>query len=270
MTQMNNAMDLFKQLKRTNCRECRVPSCLAFAAAVFRGEKRLEECPYVENSLIEEFHSNPPYRSTLELEQDQALEPLREQIAAIDFATSAERLGATLTDDKLTINCLGKDFTIDSQGIVTSGCHVHTWVTIPLINYVIHCKGKPLSGTWVPLRELKGGASWGALFSQRCEKPLKRLADNHTDLFEFMVQIFNAKPAAREFESDISIVLHPLPRVPMLICYWKPDDGLESSINVFFDSASTENLNIEAIYTLATGLVVMFEKIAFTHTERLS
>ena len=94
---------------------------------------------------------------------------------------------------------------------------------------------------------------------------MKRVADVHTDLFEHMVDIFSAKRAPHAFNSDIAVILHPLPRVPMLICYWKPDGGMESSLNVFFDDTAEENLIIDSIYRLAAGLVIMFEKIAITH-----
>jgi hypothetical protein len=53
--------------------------------------------------------------------------------------------------------------------------------------------------------------------------------------------------------------------VPLLICYWKPEDGLESSLNIFFDATAEENLNIESIYILGAGLVIMFEKLAVRH-----
>jgi hypothetical protein len=62
-----------------------------------------------------------------------------------------------------------------------------------------------------------------------------------------------------------SLVLHPLPKVLLLICYWKPEDDLASDLNIFFDSKAEENLNIESIYTLGTGLVIMFEKLALRH-----
>ena len=56
-----------------------------------------------------------------------------------------------------------------------------------------------------------------------------------------------------------------MPRVPILICYWKPEDGLESSLNVFFDVTISDNLNIEFVYSLGIGLVTMFEKISLRH-----
>jgi len=38
-------LEVFKLLPRTNCRECGVPTCMAFAAKLAEGEASLEECP---------------------------------------------------------------------------------------------------------------------------------------------------------------------------------------------------------------------------------
>jgi hypothetical protein len=263
--QLNNAMDILRILKKTNCGACHVPTCLAFAASVFSGEKRLGECPHIENSELELFEVNNGDSRTLDRELEKALEQLRQEIAAVDLSASAERLAASFADGRLTIKCLGKDFAVDSRGEVVSDCHVHGWVTIPLLNYVISCAGKPVSGNWVPLRELKNGSTWSRLFEQRCEKPLKQVADTYTDLFENMIHIFGAKRAPNAFDSDIAVVLRPLPRIPLLICYRKPEDEMESALNVFFDDTAEDNLVIDCLYRITAGLVIMFEKIAITH-----
>ncbi|MEW6349110.1 MAG: DUF3786 domain-containing protein [Thermodesulfobacteriota bacterium] len=265
MNRLNNAMEIFKILKKTNCGECRVPTCLAFAAAVFKGEKRLRECPHMEHGQLSRFEVNNEDSRTLERELETLLDRLQERVAAMDLAEAAQRLDATCSGDKVTIKVLGKDFSVTSRGQVVSDCHVHGWVTVPLLNYVLTCKGNPPPGNWVPFRELKNGATWSRLFAQRCEKPLKQVADTHTDLFEIMIQIFSARRAPAAFDSDIAVVLYPLPRVPMLICYWKPDGDLESSLNVFFDDTAEDNLDADSLYRLTAGLVIMFEKIAMTH-----
>jgi hypothetical protein len=265
MHQLKNAMEIFKVLPRTNCRDCRVPTCLAFAAAVFKGDKRLGDCPHVDRVALETFSIQNTDSRTLEREEQQFLMELKSQVQRVDLASSAERLGGTCAGNTLTVKVLGKDFHVDTQGNVTSDCHVHGWITVPILNYVISCAGKPISGNWVPLRELKTGASWGPLFGQRCEKPLKRVADIHTDLFETMIHIFSAKRAPNAFDSDIAVVLHPLPRIPMLICYWKPEDDMESALNVFFDDTAEDNLIVDSLYRIAAGMAMMFEKIAITH-----
>ena len=38
-------LEIYKQLEQSNCKRCMLPSCLAFAAAVIGGQKKLEDCP---------------------------------------------------------------------------------------------------------------------------------------------------------------------------------------------------------------------------------
>ena len=113
--------------------------------------------------------------------------------------------------------------------------------------------------------ELESGQDWANFFTHRCEKPLKKVADTYTDLFEDMIHIFNGKQVDNHYQSDISLVLHPLPLLPMLICYWKPEDGMASDLNIFFDAHAEKNLPMESIYGLGFGLVRMFEQIALRH-----
>jgi hypothetical protein len=268
MAKYNNAMEIFKLLEKTNCRECNEPTCLAFAAAVFRGQRQLSECSRIDKEIIERLGLNNQKTADQEQDIDETLEILKRKISAIDLPASADRVGGTFCDNRLTIKILGKDFSVDTKGNLSSDIHMHQWIVFPVLNYIIDSAGIPVTGKWVPLRELKSGQTWYRLFGQRCEKPLKKVADTYTDLFEDMIHLFNGRKVENHYESDISLVLHPLPKVPMLICYWKPDEGLESDLNLFFDSTAEDNLNIESIFALGTGLVRMFEKIALRHGIR--
>ena len=267
MSQLNSPMEFFKLLDKSNCRRCNELTCLAFAAAVFRGQRQLDECPNLESEIIERYGQKVGNQTTLEQEADAIVEQLKGRLNTIDFSSSAQRLGGRISDGKLTIKILGKDFSIDAEGNITTDLHVHSWITIPVLSYILSGAGIPVSGKWVPFRELEGGKTWYRLFGQRCENPLKKVADTYTDLFEDMIQLFNGRQVENHYSSDISLVLHPLPKVPILICYWKPEpeDGLESDLNIFFDSTAEKNLNIESIFTLGTGLTIMFEKLALTH-----
>jgi hypothetical protein len=40
---------------------------------------------------------------------------------------------------------------------------------------------------------------------------------------------------------------------------------MESQLHIFFDSTAEENINIETIFALGTGLVNMLEKIMLKH-----
>lgn len=48
-----SGLDIFKQLPKTNCKECGLPTCLAFAMALASGKASLEKCPYVSDAAKE-------------------------------------------------------------------------------------------------------------------------------------------------------------------------------------------------------------------------
>lgn len=268
MTKLKSPIEILKLLDKSNCKACGYTTCLAFASAVFKGQKSLAECPHLERDVIEEIEGESEGSARVDPSLEEPLEELKKRLKMVDLAAAAERLGAKYSDNKLTLKVCGKDFSVDQEGNFYSEIHIHPWITLPFLNYIIDGAGKPVTGTWVSFRELKNGTDWHRFFVHKCEKPLKMVADSYTDLFEDMLHIFNGKKVENHYKSDVSLVLHPLPKVPILICYWKPEDGLESSLNVFFDTIASENINIESIYTLGTGLVTMFEKVALRHGQK--
>ena len=261
-----STVEILRHLKKSNCRECGFPSCLAFALAVFKGEKPLGSCPRVDPEVIRQYSGDATMKPEASSEpEDEALVKLQKQIEAVDLAAAANRTGGQYANGRLTIKILGKDFSINTKGQLSSDIHINSWVAVPVLNYVLKSQGLSPTGRWVPLRELEGGREWDNFFTQRCEKPLKKVADTYTDLFKDMVEIFNGKPAQNHYQSDVSLVIHPLPKVPLLICYWKPEDGLPSTLNIFFDANVEKNLPIESLYRIGAGLAVMFEKLSSRH-----
>ena len=265
MPQIKNTMEIFKLLEKSNCRLCEEATCLAFAASVFKGARQLSECPRLDPAIAARYGGGLETPRTMEQDGEETLKMLQRQIAGIDLAEAARRLGGRCDNGKLTLRIMGKEFSVDRQGQFTTDIHVHGWIAGPVLTYIMSGEGRTPSGNWVPLRELAGGKDWHRFFSQRCEKPLKAVADTYTDLFEDMVHLFNGRLVGQHFDADIGVVLHPLPKLPLLVCYWKPDEGMPSELNLFFDDTAEANLKIEAIYTLGAGLALMFEKIARRH-----
>lgn len=265
MAQLNNVLDILKLLDKSNCRECGEATCMAFAAKVHKGEENLQSCPNLDGDVIDLFADGVQKRRGADQDVEEGLTRLREQLADVDLKKAAERLGGRFADGRLTLKILGKDFSVDSKGQFFSDIHINAWVTGPFLNFVINAKGTVPRRAWIPFRELKGGREWQGLFGQQCEKPIKNLADRYSGLFEDILNIFSGKQVERHYSSDISLVLHPLPKVPVLICYWKPEDGMGSDLTLFFDEAIEDNLPIESIHALCTGMATMFEKIVRSH-----
>lgn len=267
MSKLNNPLEIYKLLPRSNCRMCGVPTCMAFAAEVIKGEKRLDKCPHLESDIIKELDGKIIKKMSPEEQLRQLLVPLKQKVAAIDLAASVQRLGASFSGNRLTVKCLGKNFNVDVEGNITSECHINVWVTVPIFNYIINCAGSDPSLNWVPFRELKDGAMRNSLYEQRFEKPLKELTDRYPDLIEDMICIFSGKQVETKFSADISLVLYPLPKVPILVCYTKPVEDIPSKLNIFFDAGAQDNIDVDSLYRLCVGLLMMFEKIASRHTN---
>ena len=265
MAQLNNVLDILKLLDKSNCKECGEPTCMAFAACVHKGDKDLASCPHLAPEVLAQFGNHIQKRRRPDQDAVEAMAQLKTEIAQIDLASVAQRVGGQFFDSRLTLKILGKDFSVDENGNLFSDIHINSWVAIPFLNYVLHGKGTAPSGDWIPFRELKGGQEMYGLFAQQCEKRLKKVADRYTGLFEDMLNIFSGKQVERHYASDISLVLYPLPRVPVLICYWNPEDGMASDLSIFFDAKVEDNLSLESVYALCTGMSRMFENIVKSH-----
>lgn len=265
MAAIQNVMEVFKLLDKSNCRKCNETTCLAFAASVFKGTRHISECPSLDQEILLRYGGANTKGKTIEEDMEAAVAGLQKEIGKIDLSEAAHRLGGTYVAGKMTLKILGKDFSVDEKGRFSTDIHVHPWVALPVLNHILHGEGKSVTGKWVPFRELEGVKTWYRLFGQRCEKPMKHIADTYTDFFEDMAHLFGGTQVDRFHDADISVVLNTLPRVPMLICYWKPEDGLDSDLHLFFDETAAANLNIEALYGLGTGLVMMFEKLSQRH-----
>ncbi len=265
MAKPRNAMEIFELLDKSNCRDCGYKTCLAFAGAVFRGQATLDQCPKLDSETVARFSEPADGGNDTEANRAEHLEELKREAAALDFREAAERVGGRFHNDRLTVKVMGKDFTLNPDGTLSADIHVNPWVAVPFLDHVLNGKGADPAGEWVSFRELSGGRERYPLFQKRCEEALKRVADVYTDLFDDMVHIFNGKEVDQQFASDISMVLHPLPKVPLMVCYWSPEEGLGSSLNIFFDRTADENLDIGSIFSLGAGLAQMFEKLAVRH-----
>ncbi|HSO67817.1 MAG TPA: DUF3786 domain-containing protein [Desulfatirhabdiaceae bacterium] len=263
MPKPQNAMVIFQLLDKSNCRECGEKTCMAFAGAVFTGRRILSECPKLGRHIIARYSESPQY--DVEQNRDDFLEQMKNQVVGIDLKAAAIRTGGRYENDRLTIKVMGKDFSVSQSGVISTDIHVNPWVVAPFLNYVLNGKGLDPTGDWRSFRELADGRERYPLFQKRCEEQMKQVADSYTELFDDMVHLFSGKQVDPLFQSDISVVLYPLPKLPVMVCYWRTEEGMASSLNVFFDQTADKNLDIGSIFSLGAGLAQMFTRLAQRH-----
>ena len=259
-----SALEIYRKLPQTNCAKCLLPSCLAFAAALIAGRKRVRDCPDLTPEMASELSAKLSPPDPMETEQAEFVDKLQKKMSTINFKTVAQMIGATLKKGRIVINSLGKDFIFDQRGNMDSECHVIPWVQAPMLSYITYRNHTDITGSWISFREIKGGIEWQALFTNRCEEPLRKLADENPGLLHDIIDLFMGK-TVEWYEADIAIILFPLPKVPILICYQAPDEDLDSKLTILFDECCGVNLHIKSIFTLCHGLVKMFTRIAEHH-----
>jgi len=169
VTKLKSPLEIYKFLNKSNCRKCMLPSCMAFASAVFQNHKQVTDCPDIDLETISELAGDLTKSTTPVDEQQQILNGYRSEIENIELAAAAKRLNAPIRDDAIVINCLGKDFKIDATGDMASECHNNVWVQVPILNYILHSKGLQPKGDWRSFRELSGAEDWSQFFSYSCE-----------------------------------------------------------------------------------------------------
>ncbi len=263
---MKNPLELYRLLDKSNCRACLLPSCMAFAVAVIQGQKSIEECPHASDRAIEAVRGKVVVRKSIAEEQQERLHALKQAIAAVDFASVAERLGGRTVPEGLAIPCLGKEFVVNATGELRSECHSNLWVQVPLLNYIINGQGRHPTGRLVAFAQLPKGGDWSRFFAHRCETGLQQLANAHPDLFFELLDLFGSRPLPGT-GADRSLRLHPLPRLPLVVNYWAPEPGLGAKLNLLFDETAADNLGVDAIYLLCQGMVEMFRALIVKHSR---
>jgi len=241
---------------------------MAFAVAVVQGLKKPADCPHLSPEALKCLTGVVGTRNSLEDDQENILAALKQKVAAIDLLGAADRLGMPFSEDKIGINCLGKEFWIDSSGTLITQCHTNHWIYLPLLYYVLSGKGTKPQGNWVNFGGLKGATkARSQYFSHRCEAPLRQLADAHTDLFFEILHLFGAHKETGITNADYCFVIEPLPNVLVMMNYWPPEEDFASQFTLLFDQTTTDNLDLDSLYLICRGLVEMFRELIVKHTK---
>jgi len=144
-----SALDIYKKLPQTNCTKCQLPSCLAFAAAILAGRRKLQECPDLTPESMAGLSAKIHRPDSMEIDQAQFVDKLQKKMESINLEAVAPLIGAKVKNDRIFINSLGKDFIFDRRGNMTSECHIISWVQAPMLSYITYKTHADITGRWI-------------------------------------------------------------------------------------------------------------------------
>ncbi|MCI5121494.1 MAG: DUF3786 domain-containing protein, partial [Candidatus Electrothrix sp. AUS4] len=173
-----------------------------------------------------------------------------QELGRQDLRKIARRLDLPVKNESVGVRCLGKHFWINGQGEMVSECHRNNWVHIPVLHYLLQSKGRQPIGKWITFGDIENSGGKEPFFARRCEQEMARLAEEHTEVFYEILDLFEVEKIEDlqgTIDADKSFLLLPLPGVPFLVNYWEPEDAFPAKLNILFDITVSENCNVESI-----------------------
>ena len=230
---------------------------MPFAVALAKGEVTAEACP----GLTEEQRRQLVGGSGKGDWRETVVAGLRAEVATLAFGEIASGLGASLQEGALRIRCLGREYRVAPDGAIDAPAApgpVAPWMRILLLHYVRTRGNAPPTGRWVAFTELKAALMKAKSFAREAEEPLRELFDRDG---EAAARALERLGAVREpgMPAPVAWRLDALPRVPVLVLYWPPEEEFASKCKVLFDATADRYLDVESLTFLIEGLAKNIE-----------
>lgn len=253
-------LDILKELPGVNCKECGKATCFAFATGVYLDGAPLSVCTRLTQEKLAEMEAKLQAgrgegQGTKDPSHVQALVFLKKKIAGMDFAAMAANCGGSVDGEEgLTVSFMGRDFRITPEDVVAvDGREPSVWVKVFLYIYVTRATGAPLAGSWIAYRELPNTISKAKTFEARVSEIADHFGDDLAGV-ESVAVALGGRPESFG-SSDGAWRFDALPRVPVLLLYWKGEEEFGPRAALLFDAVLLDYLDQEASVFLAEAFV---------------
>ncbi|NMB40443.1 MAG: DUF3786 domain-containing protein [Firmicutes bacterium] len=140
---------------------------------------------------------------------------------------------------------------------IVDGKGVSIQMQILFLHYLSQAQGSELQEKWITFKELPGGQIYVEPYQNRTIRPLLKYFGEKPEKFAELAVELGGK--ASSF-GDISMIMRPLPRVPIMFVLWEGDEEFPASANILYDAVAPDYLPTED-YALLPGLII-FEMAA--------
>lgn len=130
-----------------------------------------------------------------------------------------------------------------------------------ILHYLLGVASSPLTGDWIPYREIPGASLYHSVFLKRAADPLKKVFGQNLAGFVNASSMLNGR--AVDF-GDAAFEFSLFPRVPIQLILYEGDEEFPPEANILFDKSISRYLSPEDIAWLA-GMVV-YRLIALSYS----
>lgn len=252
-------------LPKTNCGDCGLPTCFAFATLVVVEKLPLNRCPHIDEESLEKNQKllDAQYQSGRWVKKDPAHDALlwaKERSASMLIQDLPERIGGTLQEEKgafvLELPYFDDTIVVRKDSISRGdGSALGRWEQVFIYNHIAQGGAALPTGRWIGFIEIPNTVSKIKSMKEQVENPISEHFRGRIDELLEAAQLIGGIQVDRERteSADAAMLFRPLPRIPVMLLFWdeEEDEGFEATVKLLFDETITEHLDVESIVFLS-------------------
>ena len=189
---------------------------------------------------------------------DDVCEELLELVWKTGAFANAPMLLGSIEGEAACIPLFGEKCCVRRDGVYKGAGKLDTIGSILVVRYLLQAGASPLLHTWQPYRDLKDGAQFSGFIKANIEDKIARAFQGKRAVLEERLSALGASPGGADVRGDLALVVHPLPKLPVLCLFWDSDEEFPASFQFLFDASAPSYLDLEA---LAAALQYIYLKL---------
>jgi hypothetical protein len=179
------------------------------------------------------------------------------QVAALNLAPIAERLGLEHDGDALVVPFYGSRFRVSGKAVADEqGFRPSHAVSVILCKYLLLCPPEepPANTGWVRYRTFKDALPFAAGFRNTAEQPISKTFAGRMEKLRRAAGMLGGTPTEAPFACDLAMRLPALPTVPLLMMFDDQDEEFSAQCTLLFEQRASAYLDMECLAML--GMVL--------------
>jgi hypothetical protein len=187
------------------------------------------------------------------------------QIAALDLAQMAARVGARLSEASLIVPFFEQPCWVSSRGVFDSaGKTAGPAVAVAVYTYCFKCpEFLPVESDWLTFREFENASPLAGFFTANTNRLIATRFSGKLSELDAACRAMGASTEPENSAYDLAVTFNALPKVPLSLRFNDRDDDLPAQSVLLFKNSAEASLDLQAMIILGTflaGNLIQFNK----------
>jgi hypothetical protein len=239
---------IYKKLPGTNCGQCGLSSCMAFALKVKKSQANLSECPFMAAESTDV--GQPPPDASSFSTYEQVSRELEKEAVGKDFKETAEAIGGIYRvvdgNESIVLNMISRVYELRKEGLFQNNEYCRdVWARIIICDYVRRQGKRPLTGEWIPLGLFPHAASLVRTFQSSAERKIAAGFKRDLKGLKERCATLGGSETGGMVKADYTVCFDLLPHVPLYLSFWAADEEFDADCKLLFDRNAGEQIDIQ-------------------------